>query len=206
MSTDSFDFEKLYSAEGFHENGALLLSELTSYLQQAKESTTPALSYVEPDEMLRYWQSWSVESGHLSESEKIRKFCLDLLTFTNHLQNPKYVGHQVSAPLPIASLMMLIGGTSNNGSAVYEMGMAPTAMERIVTDLLCSKFGWDDHSRGFLTSGGTLANLTALLAARKFKASEDIWNQGMQKPLAILVSSQAHYCVDRAARIMGLGN
>jgi len=206
MSTDSFDFEKLYSAEGFHENGALLLSELTSYLQQAKESTTPALSYVEPDEMLRYWQSWSVESRHLSESEKIRKFCIDLLTYTNHLQNPKYVGHQVSSPLPIASLMMLIGGTSNNGSAVYEMGMAPTAMERIVTDLLCSKFGWDNHSRGFLTSGGTLANLTALLAARKFKASEDIWNQGMQKPLAILVSSQAHYCVDRAARIMGLGS
>ena len=83
--------------------------------------------------------------------------------------------------------------------------MAPTAMERILTDQLCSKFGWDDHSRGFLTSGGTLANLTALLAARKFKASEDVWNQGMQKPLAILVSSQAHYCVDRAARIMGLG-
>ena len=205
MSTNSFDFEQLYSAKGFHEDGTLLLSELTTYLQQATDSKAPALSYVEPDEMLRYWQSWNEENQHLSDSERIKKFCTDLLSNTNHLQNPKYVGHQVSAPLPIASLMMLIGGTSNNGSAVYEMGMAPTAMERIVTDLLCSKFGWDHHSRGFLTSGGTLANLTALLAARKFKATEDIWNQGMQKPLAILVSSQAHYCVDRAARIMGLG-
>lgn len=70
MSTDSFDFEKLYSAEGFHENGALLLSELASYLQQAKDSKAPALSYVEPDKMLNYWQSWSVDSKHLSESEK----------------------------------------------------------------------------------------------------------------------------------------
>ena len=74
MSTNSFDFEKLYSAKGFHENGALLLSELTSYLRQAKDSTKPALSYVKPNEMLRYWQSWRVESGHLSESEKIKKF------------------------------------------------------------------------------------------------------------------------------------
>ena len=93
MSTDSFDFEKLYSAEGFHENGALLLSELASYLQQAKDSKAPALSYVEPDKMLNYWQSWSVDSKHLSESEKIRKFCIDLLANTNHLQNPKYVVH-----------------------------------------------------------------------------------------------------------------
>jgi len=205
MNTNYSDFEKLYSAKGFHENGTLLLSELTNYLKKTAESTSPALSFIEPEEMLRYWQSWNDNTRHLSESERIQKFCTDLLSYTNHLQNPKYIGHQVSAPLPIASLMMLIGGISNNGSAVYEMGMAPTAMERIVTDKLCTKFGWDSNSGGFLTSGGTLANLTSLLAARKFKATEDIWNEGMQKPLAILVSSQAHYCVDRAARIMGLG-
>ncbi|MGB0790841.1 MAG: pyridoxal phosphate-dependent decarboxylase family protein, partial [Flavobacteriaceae bacterium] len=205
MNTNYSDFEKLYSAKGFHENGTLLLSELTNYLKKTAESTSPALSFIEPEEMLRYWQSWNDNTRHLSESERIQKFCTDLLSYTNHLQNPKYIGHQVSAPLPIASLMMLIGGISNNGSAVYEMGMAPTAMERIVTDKLCTKFEWDSNSGGFLTSGGTLANLTSLLAARKFKATEDIWNEGMQKPLAILVSSQAHYCIDRAARIMGLG-
>lgn len=205
MNTNYSDFEKLYSAKGFHENGTLLLSELTNYLKKTAESTSPALSFIEPEEMLRYWQSWNDNTRHLSESERIQKFCTDLLSYTNHLQNPKYIGHQVSAPLPIASLMMLIGGISNNGSAVYEMGMAPTAMERIVTDKLCTKFGWDANSGGLLTSGGTLANLTSLLAARKFKATEDIWNEGMHKPLAILVSSQAHYCVDRAARIMGLG-
>ncbi len=205
MNTNYSNFEKLYSAKGFHENGTLLLSELTNYLKKTAESTSPALSFIEPEEMLRYWQSWNDNTRHLSESERIQKFCTDLLSCTNHLQNPKYIGHQVSAPLPIASLMMLIGGISNNGSAVYEMGMAPTAMERIVTDKLCTKFGWDANSGGFLTSGGTLANLTSLLAARKFKATEDIWNEGMHKPLAILVSSQAHYCVDRAARIMGLG-
>jgi L-2,4-diaminobutyrate decarboxylase len=107
----------------------------------------------------------------------------------------------------LAALAGLVSDTLNNGMAIYEMGQAASAMERIVIEETAQLLGFDAQAGGFLTSGGTLANLTALLTARSAKVQPDVWTQGdQQQQLALLVSEGAHYCVDRAVRIMGWGD
>ncbi|MEI7474009.1 MAG: aminotransferase class I/II-fold pyridoxal phosphate-dependent enzyme [bacterium] len=72
---------------------------------------------------------------------------------------------------------------------------------------MSSKIGYGSNSDGFFTSGGTLGNLTALLAARQAKFSYDIWTEGIkteEKP-AFFVSKLAHYSIKRAVQIMGFG-
>ncbi|MEX0315003.1 MAG: aspartate aminotransferase family protein [Allomuricauda sp.] len=191
--------DSAYSTESFNSTGHKLIDLLTEHLQHMLSDKNPkTISWNSPENELDVWKNF-LERG------KSENFFSEVLQRTIHTHNPKYVGHQIATPAPITTITGMLVSLLNNGMAVYEMGMAPTAIERIATDLLGQKIGYDTDSRGILTSGGTLANLTALLAARKAKVEHDVWNEGHTQPLGIMVSEEAHYCVDRAAKIMGLG-
>lgn len=192
--------EQVYKTSDFNLNGHLLIDQLTSHLEdKLNASSRNAINWNDPEKELLFWKHFLINGNEKDLFQEITKHT----TFIHH---PHYLGHQVCPPAPITALTGLISSLLNNGTAVYEMGMASNAIERIVIETICTKIGYDNTSAGFLTSGGTLANLTALLSARKAITKKDIWNEGNQNQLGIMVSEEAHYCVDRAARIMGLGD
>ena len=191
--------EKLYQAEQFREQGHQMVNILADHLQQAQSAKHKTIAYTDPETEKLFWENYP-------KNNSFETLCQDIMARSIHVHNPKYMGHQVAPANPMNALTALISGLFNNGSAVYEMGMSNTALEYIVTEQLCLQLGYDKTARGYLTSGGTLANLTALLAARSVKVASGVWKNGHEKPLGIMVSEEAHYCVDRAARIMGLGD
>ena len=189
--------ERVYSTQEFEGHANQLVAQLGGYLNAQQLPDSKANNWQAPDDELDFWHNYQFKN--------LEGFVDDLLNHSIHLHNPKYMGHQVSVPAPLSALMNLLSGLLNNGMAVYEMGKAATAIEKCVIELFCEEVGYDENSNGIMTSGGTLANLTALLAARQALKDSDIWQQGCREKLAILVSSQAHYSIDRAARVMGLG-
>ena len=192
--------KKVYRPELFKVSGHQLIDELTQHLDRTLyHKSDNAIRWNEPEDELSFWKEF-LENGSQQDLFK------EIISRTTHVHHPHYIGHQVCAPAPITGLTSLISAVLNNGTAVYEMGMSSNAIERIVTDFICEKIGFDENSGGFLTSGGTLANLTALLSARKAILEEDVWINGSTQKLGIMVSEEAHYCIDRAARIMGLGD
>ncbi|MEJ1223646.1 pyridoxal phosphate-dependent decarboxylase family protein [Sediminicola sp. 1XM1-17] len=190
---------KAYDPEEFRSMAHRLVDHLADHLDNTiHEKSNKTIPWNTPKEEHEFW------SDYLKNGDAQNLFP-EVLDHTIHIHHPKYMGHQVAPTLPITTLSAMMASLLNNGMAVYEMGMAPTAMERIISDFICKKIGYGSSSNGFLTSGGTLANLTALLSARKAKLPHNIWNDGHDEQLGIMVSEEAHYCVDRAARIMGLG-
>ncbi|NKI32690.1 pyridoxal phosphate-dependent decarboxylase family protein [Croceivirga thetidis] len=191
--------KKLYSEVAFEELSTEVVKELANHISNTTNGKNEkTIRWNTPEKELKFWLDF-LENGRNDE------FISEILKRTTHTHHPKYVGHQVAAPSPITALTSMVSSILNNGMAVYEMGMSPSAIERIVTDKVCAKIGYGSNSGGFLTSGGTLANLTALLSARKAIVKHDVWNEGHKGQLGIMVCEEAHYCVDRAARIMGLG-
>ena len=194
-----------FNPETFREQGHQLVNILADYLDSNinGNSALPVLPYSSPDDILEYW-SKEFENNE----DGMKDFYSKVLNNSIHLHNPKYMGHQVSPALPSAALSDLFSSFLNNSLAVYEMGSSGIAMERIVIKILASAIGFGSSADGVLTSGGTIGNLTAMLAARQNKSKNNTWKDGTQSgniPV-VLVSEESHYSIDRAVRIMGLGD
>lgn len=204
QDTTSHLLAQAYSPANFRALGHQLIDLLADHLEKAHAPGNQQLiNYRDPEDELKFWQN---DFAHAGQEGSALRFFEDILDHSIHLHHPHYIGHQVSVPAPINALAGMVSDILSNGTGVYEMGMASNALERVVTDFTAQKIGYPATASGFITSGGTLANLTALLAARAAKAPQQVWTRGHGEKLAIMVSEEAHYCVDRAARILGMGS
>ncbi len=73
---------------------------------------------------------------------------------------------------------------------------------------LGSMIGYSEEAHGLLTSGGSMANLIAMLIAHRAKAKDDIARKGLWNcgpPMTIYASDQVHMSIQKAADILGIG-
>ena len=204
MTEYEANLKAIYDPAQFKALATRTVEYLSGYLQQCLHGNDFAvLPNISPDNMLQNWSAPFPAEGKDCFAEMISK----TIDFSNHLHHPRFLGHQVTAPLPAAALCELVGTFLNNSTAIYEMAPANTAMEYRLIEWMAGRIGYDENSSGFFTSGGTIGNLTALLAARQAKAGYNVWTEGIKegKDLTVLVSEQAHYSIQRAVAIMGLG-
>lgn len=115
---------------------------------------------------------------------------------------PRYLAYVGSSGLEIGVLGDAL-------MACHDVNVAVTAggadlVERQVVRWVAEFIGFGPCG-GVTTSGGTLANLTALTAAREH-AAPGVRRTGMTgRRLALYCSAEAHYSVVRAAEVLGIG-
>lgn len=198
-----------YSPETFRAASAVWQQKLSDHLQRVTAGEGPVLNWNEPGQTVQQAVRF-LEQGDSPENAEqlLRKFSLlvdQMLASGQNLHHPHYIGHQVPASVPLAGLFDAVGTMTNQVMAIYEMGPWSTAVEYALIRKLSEKAGWDpDQSSGLLTHGGSLANLTALLTARNV-AIPDSWEAGVPSNAVLVAHADAHYCVARAAGILGLG-
>lgn len=193
---------KAYDLERFAAMGQEILHDLTDHLRNAQgRKADRSMPWVLPEEERSYWEQ------RLLRSEGLPALLREVVARSNGLQDPRYMGHQVAVPFPDGAFVGMVTDLLNNGGAIYEMGPTNSAMEEVLMERVGLMMGLAEGCGGIMCHGGTLANLVALLAARRaaYGKEQDAWVMGDDGRGAVLVSDQAHYCVDRAVRIMGWG-
>ena len=200
-------WSNFYTPETFRITGNDMVEKLAVYLTDSQTRRFDrVLPHSAPEERLTHWKLRIKEAGGAETGALWKEgFLEEVMAQSTRLHDPRYAGHQVAVPLPQLAWLQAATALLNNGMAIDEMGPASSPMEETVMQELAKYMGLGGESGGILCHGGTLANLTALLVARQRKASGNAWKQGTEPRYAVLVSEQAHYCVDRAIRVMGWG-
>jgi len=129
----------------------------------------------------------------------------DVLPDCNRLTHPRAMGHQVSAPLPVAVWTEALTAALNQSGAVWEMSPVGTVIETQVIRWMCDLAGLGPDAGGTFTSGGTEATFASLLAARQ-SVVPDVWTRGVgADPPVVVCGEHAHYGVARTVGELGLG-
>jgi L-2,4-diaminobutyrate decarboxylase len=204
-----------YDPDVLQAGGERLLATLADHLRRVESRDSKVLNWNDPAALVREARSW-LESGERdlaplktnAVAARISEIASQSLARGQNLHHPHYVGHQVPASVPLASLFELVGIATNQVMAIYEMGPWATAVERAVIDVVGERLGFEaGRFAGLVTSGGSVANLTGLLTARNVTLG-NAWSGGLagRHPAPVLVAhADAHYSVTRSAGILGLG-
>ena len=194
----------------------IIINALHLYYQESISGEKPVIDQIPLRKLIEDFDlAAHIRDGDLF-GERLAQFVKTYLDSTIRLHHPAYLGHQVSVPHYAGALAALIDGFTNNPMSIYEMGPGAASIEYYMINWLLEKIGWmpaplnmqeareQEFGAGVLTHGGSLANLTALVAARS-RIAPDVWQDGNPGDLALLAPEESHYSIARAAGILGIG-
>jgi len=143
--------------------------------------------------------------------EQLLNDCRNIIANSRHNGHPRFFGYVASPATAPGAFADLIASALNSNVTSWRSGPAATEIERTVIAWLASLIGYSDSERaahGLLTSGGSMANMTALLMAHRAKSEPDVSSTGLWNsaaPMTIYASDQIHMSIPKAADILGIG-
>ena len=134
--------------------------------------------------------------------------CRAVMDLSRHNGHPRFFGYVASPSTPIGAYGDLIASALNANITCWRSGPAGTELERMVVRWLGSLINYDREASGLLTSGGSMANMIALLIASRRKSGADASRRGLWKsgrPMTVYGSEEVHMSIPKAADILGFG-
>lgn len=121
--------------------------------------------------------------------------------YAMNLQHPRFLSLVPSAVSPYSLAGSILTDIYNPNAAGAQVSSGATAIEEKLVKWMCSLAGFDtEKCGGLFTSGGSMSNLTAMIAARE-RAFPN--REGLTNAVAF-TSDQAHSSIVKGMRLMGL--
>ena len=130
-----------------------------------------------------------------------------ILPNTTTLSHPRFLGFVVGRGNGIGPYADAIAATINQNCAAWQAGPVASVIERSVVAWLAGLFRYGEQAGGIITAGGSMATIDAL-ATMLHTRRPHFRERGLQTaapPLVVYASAEAHWCIDKAGAILGIG-
>src|SRR5438128_3764439 len=128
----------------------------------------------------------------------LKVFRETVVPFSRQNAHPRMFGYVQSPGTPLAALGDLLASTLSANLTVWRSAPAPVELERLTINWIRQILGFNAEAGGLFVSGGSMANLAAIAAARQAKDS----SSGC---LRMYASSETHFSIAKAAALLGIG-
>jgi glutamate/tyrosine decarboxylase-like PLP-dependent enzyme len=114
---------------------------------------------------------------------------------------PAFFGYVLSPAAPIGVAADLLTSAADQNVTSWRSAPAATQVERTTIRWLGEFVGFASDAEGLFVSGGSMANLTALLVALRSRSEPD----ADRRALIAYASHEAHFSIEKAAAAIGVG-
>jgi aromatic-L-amino-acid decarboxylase len=141
--------------------------------------------------------------GRIDPDELLTTIHNHFLPGTSNLTHPRWMAYVLAGSLPLAGLIGALTSTLN----LIPGNPANTCLEMTVVRWLGEMLGFSEDAAGYMTTGGSWANLVGLAVARVRRAGWDVRMEGLvgHPTLVAYVSEEGHSCLDKSMELLGMG-
>jgi aromatic-L-amino-acid/L-tryptophan decarboxylase len=183
------------SADEIHEWGNSVTQFMTEYLGALRDRP-----------VYRHTSSREIRSGLDSKlpikgtdfDSLLKVFRETIVPFSRQNAHPRMFGYVQSPGTPIGAFADLLASILNANLTIWRSAPAPVELERLTIDWIRQILRFSPQAGGLFVSGGSMANLAALAAARQKKHNS-------LGRLRMYASSATHFSIAKAAALLGIG-
>jgi aromatic-L-amino-acid/L-tryptophan decarboxylase len=120
--------------------------------------------------------------------------------------HPRFWGYVTSSGAPIGALADMLAAAVNPNVGAWALSPMASEIEAQTLRWIAELLHYPVDSSGLFVSGGNMANLVCLIAARRAKVGPDVRKNGLgTRRLRLYCSQETHTWIQKAADILGLG-
>jgi len=116
--------------------------------------------------------------------------------------SPRYLGYIPSGGIVHSAFGDFLAAIGGRYAGVFHSSPGAVRMENMLVRWMAEVVGYPRGAGGYLASGGSIANLSAVITAREAHGL-----RGSDYDRAVIyMTAHTHHCVDKALRIAGMGS